>query len=721
MSAAAAALSFNNPGRKMAIAMEDESQSERERRKMAKVLAMIARAEQEKGRNPGPVEPSSSAQETLFAATATTTTIDAPKTKPQKRKASTGSKTKAQQQERGKKKNKKKKKTDEKKKPYSSASATAAPGINRRNMAGETRLLRAVMANNTDLVAELLAKGANPMLADNAGWTPLHDAGDAGIAKQLIAAGADVNAASAATGDTPLHEAARHGNAEGAELLLAAFADPRANNQAGQVPADLAEDAALKARLTNFVYVPPPTLTTPPPMSEEEEEGEEEEESMDEEEEKKKKTEVDLKKKKQKRQREKEKKKNKATAAAAAVVAAAKKKTAAVVKPKRAQTSAKMVKATAAAKSDTSSGRKSSSGSGGNGATTLTPAAATKTTNTTTTTKVFAAKAEISVDHVKASAAASNKIKIDPEKMKKSAVATDLDKPHNMARKAKNTGPLTALSSSSSATATASAPVIPKGPPSINRQPIDQVVRVGANVSAVFFCGAAGAEPLTFAWYQDGRPLKDGEGLAGGWDTVSGSQRSTLIVRKLRSDAWKKREPGRFMAGSALTCEVRNSRGRVVSRPARLKCTESLPEMHFLLVRHRAEAAAWAKNHGVPPPPGLPPPPRGEAATRTPTDADRAMVARVREGIERWRRQYASARHMPEHKQIRRHSGSSNGGGGGGGGGGGVSGGSHRPQLKQQPQQQQQQLQLQQQQQNGPPPPPPSSCYYCRRRYHIAQ
>ena len=98
-----------------------------------------------------------------------------------------------------------------------------------------------------EVVDYLIGKGAdvsavakNPMQV-----TALHsavaDGGHAGIARALVAAGADVNAKQR-HGWTPLHGAAHSGDRELVELLLARGADPSVRHQEGKTALDLARE-----------------------------------------------------------------------------------------------------------------------------------------------------------------------------------------------------------------------------------------------------------------------------------------------------------------------------------------------------------------------------------------------------------------------------------------------------------------------------------------------
>ncbi|KAG2445106.1 hypothetical protein HYH02_008973 [Chlamydomonas schloesseri] len=84
------------------------------------------------------------------------------------------------------------------------------------------------------------------------GWTPLQLAARGGATEKialLLAAGADVKRANA-QGNTPLHLAAVNGHKAAAEALLAAGADKTAANRDGKTAADLAKTPELKELLS---------------------------------------------------------------------------------------------------------------------------------------------------------------------------------------------------------------------------------------------------------------------------------------------------------------------------------------------------------------------------------------------------------------------------------------------------------------------------------------
>jgi ankyrin repeat protein len=102
-----------------------------------------------------------------------------------------------------------------------------------------------------DSVRLLLARGANPNLAARNALkvAAIHAATASGslpIARALIEAGADVNAAQQA-GFTPLHAAAMEGRLELAKLLLEHGADRNAKAEDGRTPLAMARDAKREA------------------------------------------------------------------------------------------------------------------------------------------------------------------------------------------------------------------------------------------------------------------------------------------------------------------------------------------------------------------------------------------------------------------------------------------------------------------------------------------
>jgi ankyrin repeat protein len=100
-----------------------------------------------------------------------------------------------------------------------------------------------VQPNQEAMVRLLLRRGADPNVASNEQMTALISAsyhGNAPVVKLLIDAGADVNAAEARYGFTPLAEAARNGNLDVIRLLLDAGADRGVAVKNGRLPLALA-------------------------------------------------------------------------------------------------------------------------------------------------------------------------------------------------------------------------------------------------------------------------------------------------------------------------------------------------------------------------------------------------------------------------------------------------------------------------------------------------
>jgi ankyrin repeat protein len=136
---------------------------------------------------------------------------------------------------------------------------------NFRNDLGDTALILAARGDNAQAVRILLAGGARIDIANNAGLTPLDNAASRETAAILAAAGAkpqdiwnavklndatktrallDANAEIASSRDsgerTPLHDAARYGCKEAAELLITRGAKIHAENDRGLTPLHIA-------------------------------------------------------------------------------------------------------------------------------------------------------------------------------------------------------------------------------------------------------------------------------------------------------------------------------------------------------------------------------------------------------------------------------------------------------------------------------------------------
>ena len=123
------------------------------------------------------------------------------------------------------------------------------PGIH--SPYGWSPLHLAVNSNrNPAVAAALIEAGADVLARQNDGPTPLHDAATAEVVALLLAAGADIEARARYSGwyqpngrdMTPLHVAAKRGNAAVFMALLEAGADPTALDIEGKTPLDHARE-----------------------------------------------------------------------------------------------------------------------------------------------------------------------------------------------------------------------------------------------------------------------------------------------------------------------------------------------------------------------------------------------------------------------------------------------------------------------------------------------
>jgi len=113
------------------------------------------------------------------------------------------------------------------------------------NRLGHTPLHRAARHGDKELVEFLIAQGANVNAKDCLGCTALGFAGLKDVAEILLAKGADVNAKNKG-GYTLLHLAARSGSKERAKFLISHGADVNATNSSGLTPLLLAYERGDK-------------------------------------------------------------------------------------------------------------------------------------------------------------------------------------------------------------------------------------------------------------------------------------------------------------------------------------------------------------------------------------------------------------------------------------------------------------------------------------------
>ena len=124
------------------------------------------------------------------------------------------------------------------------------------NAAGTAPVADAVMKRDTDAVRTLLKNGEDVNAAQGDGMTALHWAarhGDAELAQMLLYAGANVKATTRLGGYTPLLMAADQGHATVIAALLSGGADAKAPNALGTTPLMLAAASGNPQAVTILV------------------------------------------------------------------------------------------------------------------------------------------------------------------------------------------------------------------------------------------------------------------------------------------------------------------------------------------------------------------------------------------------------------------------------------------------------------------------------------
>jgi len=119
--------------------------------------------------------------------------------------------------------------------------------------AADPAILRAVLEHDAATVRDLVKAGADVNAARGDGVTALHAAaidGDVEVARVLIAAGANVGASTVLTGWTPLHLAAKLGQAAFVDLLVKNGADPNRRDTLGVTAIMLAAASGNAAAVT---------------------------------------------------------------------------------------------------------------------------------------------------------------------------------------------------------------------------------------------------------------------------------------------------------------------------------------------------------------------------------------------------------------------------------------------------------------------------------------
>eukprot|EP00053_Salpingoeca_punica_P008775 m.78339 g.78339 ORF g.78339 m.78339 type:complete len:593 (+) comp14742_c0_seq2:161-1939(+) len=270
-------LSFNNPGVKNQM-FSSEAESEREKRKLEQLLRHLSPAEgsagdEAAGKHHGGGSSSGSSSSKAHATAKSEdkkpaeadASADAADDAPANDAAGSDGESEAASAKAAAKtppapKASKPKAAKTAKKPQDAAAVdlppdviVAQPGINKRNVAGESKLHKAAMNGKVEAVLDLISKGADVNLADNSGWTPLHYAADPAVSETLLKAGANVDAVHE-TGNTALHEASKHDNVDVLRILLKYHSNPGLQNKDGLTPLELAASDTVREILRGWQF-----------------------------------------------------------------------------------------------------------------------------------------------------------------------------------------------------------------------------------------------------------------------------------------------------------------------------------------------------------------------------------------------------------------------------------------------------------------------------------